>query len=205
MTRPWSLHASALALALALGCTPATYGESNTSVAVADESGTAESGDTQSEEGSCIVGSDACPCTPGGGCDPGLMCEAGVCSGCIVGSQGCPCTGGGGCDAGLMCDGDVCLPAASTGDGDTTGDGDGDPFMCMLQQQQDCGQADPMLCLCDGCDNNGQCFDNEDCVCPDCTDQEFCTGDDDCNYDGACSPYYEGCSCADCADHPLCG
>jgi hypothetical protein len=27
----------------------------------------------------CTVGSEACPCTPGGGCDPGLSCYSGVC------------------------------------------------------------------------------------------------------------------------------
>lgn len=208
MTRLWSLHASAFALTLALGCTPATYGESNTSL-VAAESGTAESGDTMAEagssaEGSCVIGAEGCACTPGGGCDPDLMCEAGVCTGCVIGSEGCPCTAGGGCDGGLMCDAGLCLPGASTGDGDTAGDGDGDPLMCALPQQG-CDVADPVLCLCEGCNNNGECWQNEDCVCPDCTQKDYCTGNDDCNHDGACSPYTEGCSCADCADHPLCG
>ena len=50
--------------------------------------------------------------------------------GCVVGSEGCPCTAGGGCDPGLVCDVGVCTPDGTTGDGDgdpTTGDGDGDP------------------------------------------------------------------------------
>ena len=32
-----------------------------------------------SEEGTCQVGSEACACTGGGGCDPGLTCLSGVC------------------------------------------------------------------------------------------------------------------------------
>jgi hypothetical protein len=51
-------------------------------------------------------------------------------NGCVVGSEGCPCTGGGGCDPGLVCEVGVCTPSdPTTGDGDgdpTTGDGDGD-------------------------------------------------------------------------------
>jgi hypothetical protein len=44
---------------------------------------------------------------------------------CPIGSEGCPCTGGGACDNGLMCDAGVCVPVAGDGDGDE-GDGDGD-------------------------------------------------------------------------------
>ncbi len=44
---------------------------------------------------------------------------------CPIGSEGCPCTGGGACDLGLMCEAGVCVPAAGDGDGDN-GDGDGD-------------------------------------------------------------------------------
>ncbi|MFO7567508.1 MAG: hypothetical protein R6X02_32995 [Enhygromyxa sp.] len=62
---------------------------------------------------------DGDPSTGDGDGDPG----------CPVGSEGCPCTNGGGCDPGLTCEVGVCAPD-STGDGDgdpTTGDGDGDP------------------------------------------------------------------------------
>jgi hypothetical protein len=48
-------------------------------------------------------------------------------SGCPIGSEGCPCTGGGACDPGLMCEGGICVPASGDGDGDGDGgDGDGD-------------------------------------------------------------------------------
>ena len=59
---------------------------------------------------------------------------------CSIGAEGCPCTNGGSCDAGLMCEDGICVPAdpatgdgdgddptTGDGDGDTTGDGDGDP------------------------------------------------------------------------------
>lgn len=37
-------------------------------------------GSSESTDGlDCVVGSEFCPCTPGGGCDPGLVCELGLC------------------------------------------------------------------------------------------------------------------------------
>lgn len=46
--------------------------------------------------GECWIGGPNCPCTPGGGCDPGLVCEADVCvpSGSGEGNEDGP-TGGG--------------------------------------------------------------------------------------------------------------
>jgi N-acetyl-anhydromuramyl-L-alanine amidase AmpD len=39
-----------------------------------------DSGDGDSaDEGECWIGAENCPCTPGGGCDPGLVCEVGTC------------------------------------------------------------------------------------------------------------------------------
>jgi hypothetical protein len=38
-----------------------------------------ELGDTEATEGECPVGSEACPCTPGGACDAGLVCLSNVC------------------------------------------------------------------------------------------------------------------------------
>lgn len=62
----------------------------------------------------CPVGAFGCECTPGGFCDPPLVCEAGTCvEGCAVGSLGCACTGGGGCDAGLTCDAGTCVDGIS--------------------------------------------------------------------------------------------
>jgi cysteine-rich repeat protein len=60
----------------------------------------------------CPVGSPYCPCTQGGACDPGYVCDANICvpDDCVVGANGCPCTGGGGCDAGLVCTDNICGP-----------------------------------------------------------------------------------------------
>ena len=96
---------------LALGCGddvepigPATTSQGLTTATTATGAdGTASS----SSDGPCIDGREGCPCTPGGACDPGLMCLSDLCvdvSGeCPVGSEGCPCTMGGGCDPGLEC------------------------------------------------------------------------------------------------------
>jgi hypothetical protein len=62
----------------------------------------------ESEVGECPVGTQDCPCTDVGGCDPGLHCDANVCHGYDTETGGE--TGDG--------DGD--------GDGDPEGDGDGD-------------------------------------------------------------------------------
>jgi hypothetical protein len=35
---------------------------------------------TTTDDGSCPVGSEGCPCTGGGGCDPGLVCMGGLCT-----------------------------------------------------------------------------------------------------------------------------
>ena len=40
------------------------------------DGGTTDGGTTGGE---CWVGAEDCPCTPGGGCDPGLVCEADIC------------------------------------------------------------------------------------------------------------------------------
>ncbi|MCA9718726.1 MAG: hypothetical protein KC468_28920, partial [Myxococcales bacterium] len=86
-------------------------------------------------------------------------------------------------------------------DGD--GDGDGDGVMCAELPQQQCDQYDPVTCVCDGCDGDGECTQDEDCVCPDCTNQNYCRGNQ-CMNDGLCHPYFEGCECQDCASHPQC-
>ena len=62
------------------------------------------------------------------------------------------------------------------------------------------GQPDNLTCVCVGCNTNGACQTNDDCVCPDCTN--VCGND--CNNSGICDPYYEGCGCPDCFGHPLC-
>lgn len=95
---PWILTASLLA-----GCgddQPAEGGDETAGSETAETAGTEdEIGDTSSsssttsedttsttttesttDDGSCPIGSEGCPCTQGGGCDPGLECMGDVCT-----------------------------------------------------------------------------------------------------------------------------
>jgi cysteine-rich repeat protein len=124
-----------LLLVLGLGC--------NTTIAEAPDTGTStETGDP------CLTGSLGCPCTAGGGCDPGLECTAGVCaepsSETGTCSQlGCDCVDDDGCDDELVClegsctidtCGDAAVdPAESCDDGNQI-DGDGCDNDCSLTQ-----------------------------------------------------------------------
>ena len=134
------LALSPLAVLALFACKPSSYGEGITSIG--DESGAAtgtgaeDPGEAGSADNGCPVGSEGCPCTDGGTCDPGLACDSGVCTDCPIGSEGCECTAGGSCDPGLICDAGLCSPASGDGDGDPgdgdpgdgdPGDGDGDP------------------------------------------------------------------------------
>lgn len=191
---------------LALGlsaCSVNTLGTSMGSEA-ADESGASEADDelgsgevttttstssNESDTNDCPQGAEGCPCTAGGGCDPGSMCDAGLC----VPEAGDTTTGD-------TTTGDT--TTTTTDDGDTTTTTGGDPFMCTLGRG--CSEPDPSACACQGCNDNGYCTQSDDCVCPDCTNEGVCMGNA-CNTNGTCSPYYEGCECPDCAAHPLCG
>lgn len=71
--------------------------------------------------GACIVGTEGCPCTSGGGCDPGLECRSGLC----VDPGGA--TGGSGSDGGGSATTDSSgasgTSGASTAGGTTSSDG----------------------------------------------------------------------------------
>ena len=93
----------------------------------------------------CEVGSLECPCTKGGGCDPGLECMAAVCrepeseeetGDCTM--LGCECDGPSECDDGLICADGVCVA-------DTCGDGIVDPG-------ETCDDGNKIVG--DGCDND---------------------------------------------------
>ncbi|EDM78082.1 hypothetical protein PPSIR1_34232 [Plesiocystis pacifica SIR-1] len=91
---------SVLCLSLSLGCSDdTTEAEGGSETAgdtagdgdtvgdeVGEESSSSGGGETTSSDSSssedegCPVGAEGCPCTPGGGCDPGLMCEGGTCT-----------------------------------------------------------------------------------------------------------------------------
>lgn len=115
-------------LLVTLACEPATGG-----LKEADEVGSSssESSASESADDICDVGSLGCACTPGGGCDPGLVCEGDVCSEPGGSSEsattttdstsesetgectqeGCACTDvDGACDAGLECVEGTCAP-----------------------------------------------------------------------------------------------
>ncbi|WP_146157540.1 hypothetical protein [Enhygromyxa salina] len=92
------------------------------------EGATTEEGGSDSGTGEvCVVGSQGCDCTLGGGCDPGLECMAGLCAepmseeetGTCVG-LGCPCDLEAPCEDGQLCVDGIC-------ELDTCGDGRVDP------------------------------------------------------------------------------
>ena len=73
-------------------------------------------GDGDGDPGECWIGAEDCPCTIGGGCDPGLVCEVGVCV--PVGESDDGVTGGetGTPDNGIdYVDGDSCSVAGERG------------------------------------------------------------------------------------------
>src|SRR5262249_47933192 len=130
---PASCYTSAvrrsLALALSLGCGTVEptdpYGPPNTSPTGVPSDGSTSSDTGSSTSGSdataadttsgCAVGTEGCPCTQGGSCDPALACLSNVCVDpgplCPAGSQNCPCTRAMTCEAGLVCDANHCVPA----------------------------------------------------------------------------------------------
>jgi len=72
-----------------------------------------------------------------------------------------------------------------------------------------CDVADQAACLCEGCVDDGTCYNAnaglvDDCICPDCADDPFCTMPERCTNDGQCNPYVENCLCEDCQAHPQC-
>jgi len=61
----------------------------------------------------CSIGAEGCSCTGGGACDPGLVCNNGMCARpCTAGTEGCPCQNGA-CNSGLSCSNDVCVISGS--------------------------------------------------------------------------------------------
>ena len=75
--------------------------------------------DSYGTGGGCEVGTEGCPCTSGGNCNPGYYCapNENICllDTCPVGSEGCACTGMGACDPGLVCLSDFCVAQCTPG------------------------------------------------------------------------------------------
>jgi len=140
--------------ALALGCSP-----------ILTEGGDDSDADSEGDSGDegCLIGSLDCPCTAGGGCDPGLSCEAGVCAdsdlttetgGCTT--LGCPCNEElDACDDGLICMagscetsncGDAVLDPGETCDDGNFTDGDGCDADCTHTQILDIAAGGAHTC-----------------------------------------------------------
>ncbi|HHH28378.1 MAG TPA: hypothetical protein ENK57_08545 [Polyangiaceae bacterium] len=82
-------------------------------------------------------------------------------------------------------------------------------FTPAMEDFPPCDVGSQADCLCEGCVDDGVCFNAaaelvDDCVCPDCANDPFCLMPDNCTTDGQCNPYVENCACADCAAHPEC-
>jgi hypothetical protein len=125
-------HWSALVLGLTLGC----FNPSS------------ENDASESETGECAIGTELCPCTPGGSCDPGLECLSDLCVDPNNGDgdgDGDP-TGDGDGDGDMTGDGDG--EPTGDGDGDPTGDGDGEPG----------GLPNGMDCTSDAECSSGECY-----------------------------------------------
>lgn len=105
----------------------------------------------------CRRGALECACRIDGGCDTGLICEAGLCATCPAGAEGCPCDGDL-CDEGLACSAGTCAPCVAGAVGCSCAEG-----LC----------AAPALCLearcttvatCDALREAGLCPTERACV-----------------------------------------
>ncbi|EDM77649.1 hypothetical protein PPSIR1_13890 [Plesiocystis pacifica SIR-1] len=118
---------------------------------------------TDSDDSSCVLGTEGCPCTPGGSCDPGLVCEGSV---CVVEDE--PVCGNGEVEEGEECDDandddtdectSLCAPP-SCSDGIASGD----------ETDVDCGGSCEQ-----GCAVEGACVEDDDCAFPNCNPAGMC-------------------------------
>jgi hypothetical protein len=151
-------------------------------------------------DGVCDPYNEGCQCAD---CADNPSCEPATCGDGMI-------TGGEQCEA-MDLDGQDCLTLGFGGGMlDCAADCTFDTSMCEppavacvdVEADDSCTDADPLACVCQGCDAGNGCEISEDCTCPDCAMDGFCT--DACQLDGVCDPYNEGCACADCADFPAC-
>ena len=96
---------------------------------------------------------------------------------CPIGSEGCPCTGGGACDPGLTCDGGLCTMAAdTTTDTGTDTTGGGDPLYQACPGGEDAECAPGEVCITGAAQQgqlpwsmctSGTCMGDDDCAVDD--------------------------------------
>lgn len=151
-------------------------GESGTGTDTADTGTSDEIGDSGSTTSTSTTSTDETTTTTTTSTDEGN---------CPVGAEGCPCTGGGGCDPGLVCEGDVCTqPADTSADTSTTdmsttdtgndpmpyqacpnGDGDCAPGEVCVMGAAMMGQVPWTMCTSGECNGDDDCAvdDNDSC------------------------------------------
>jgi len=121
---------------------------------------TGDTGDTSTESetgGVCDLGSDGCPCTGGGGCNPGLECREGICGPII------PVCGNGIVEAGEACDDgntdntDACTTLCQPPSCD-------DEILSGAEVDVDCGMEACGV----GCQIGKACLTDVDCAFPRC-------------------------------------
>ena len=125
--------------------------------------------ETYGTSGNCNVGSEGCPCTSGGMCNPGFRCDnnQNICflDACPDGTEGCSCTTGGACDPGLNCASNFCVnpgpqcPAGTPGCACTEGGGCDPGLECLSDTCVDaCGEIEDFP----GCDSDDSNDGEED-------------------------------------------
>lgn len=143
-------------------------GESGMTTSTTDDESTTETTTTTDDDG-CPIGAEGCPCTDGGGCDPGLACEGGTCE--MPASTDDPDDE---TDTGETTDAET-----ETDTGETTDTG-GDELYQACPSGEDAECADGEICVTGNSGNqewsmctSGECGDDDECAVDDndvCTD-----------------------------------
>ncbi len=149
-----------------------TAGESGTDEDVGESGESASSSDTESTSNdtepttdtntdeSCPIGAEGCECTPGGGCDPGLVCELGTCT------------------AGSADTNDTDADTTDTTDTDTTDTTDGTDTTDTTDTEGGACDPAPGDDECTSCNKESCCDAIEACAADeDCTCMSECVND----------------------------
>ncbi|MCB9755103.1 MAG: hypothetical protein H6713_34635 [Myxococcales bacterium] len=196
----YSLRVAAVSLAIALGgcgddTSETTAGTTNdTTGEETTEGGTTAAPATTDPTNDTSSGASSSTGDPEPVCGDGVLDDGEACDGDEL--NGADCVSEGFVDGALSCGNDCALDTSKC----VT------ELMCSegALAAPDCTVGDAASCACVGCDNNGMCTLEDDCVCGDCGNDAFCSDPANCNNDGQCDPYNEGCGCQDCSGHPQC-